>query len=117
MTIDKNEGYDVATIDTPNEFIHTYIGDEFINITIRGRLVDLMYKIDPAVYCKQIKFDVKRTIAINLQMLKDNYGTMKYGLIFYLNLVKEIKLRVLQLNHYDLCVTNKPIEGYQVNLV
>ena len=50
-------------------------------------------------------------------MLNPVYGTMKVDMIFDINMVKSIKLKVFQINPYYLSIFNRTIEADQMNLV
>ena len=106
MTIDAHEGHDVTIVNIPNAFIQTDIGDEFITMHLRGKLMELMVKIAPEIYQKYITLDAKGNMVLYIYLQKAVYGIMKATLLFYLKLIKDLKSIRFKLNPYDPCIAN-----------
>ena len=116
-TIDEHKFHYVATIDTPNEFNQAYIVDKFSTMWLRVMLEDRFSKNDPAIYLKYITIRTKVDSFLWILILKAFYGIIKTDLLFYLRILKGIKLNVFNLNPHGHCVVNKTIYGYQKTLV
>ena len=52
-TIEAHEGHDVAVIDLPNTFLNTDNNEQNLML-LKGKLAELMVKIDPQMYRKHI---------------------------------------------------------------
>jgi hypothetical protein len=59
--IDAAEGWDVATIDTPNAFVQTRLDDDSDKVLIRlcSKLTKLMVKVALEIYSKYVSVDSK----------------------------------------------------------
>ena len=49
-------------------------------------------------------------------MQKALYGMLRISLLFYLKLVKDLKVHGFELNPYDPCIANKMINGQQMTV-
>ena len=51
---DKKENRDSATLDLPNAFIQTTIGDEYVLMKLRGAVEELMVRVAPETHSDYI---------------------------------------------------------------
>ena len=58
MAIDAHEGRDVAVIAIPGGYLHSE-NDETIIMCLRGRLVEMMVRVDPQLYRKYVTTSAK----------------------------------------------------------
>jgi len=117
--IDAKQGRDVMTADVPNAFVQckvNQINGERIVMKIRGALVDILVDLDPKLYADHVVYYGKSKILYVL-MLKGLYGMLIASLLYYRRFVKDIKKIAFVLNPYDLCTTNRIINGLQHTIV
>jgi hypothetical protein len=116
--IDAEEGRDFAVVDIPNTFVHTRVENEkdMAFIKIRGVLVDILVEIAPDVYKLYVSREKKGTKQLLVQCQHFLYGTMVASLLYYRKFVKSLTDIGFIINHYDLCVANKIIEGKQMTI-
>ena len=77
--IEAKEGRDVAIIDIPGVYLHTYIdkwGNEKIIMLFKGKLAELMVMVDPKLYRKYVTYDSKGNTMLYVQMNKALYGLL-----------------------------------------
>ena len=60
----------------------------------------MVAKIAPEIYQNCITIETKANEVLYIWMIKGVFGIMMTTLIFYLNLLKDIKYRTLQINYY-----------------
>jgi hypothetical protein len=114
-TIDSFEEQDVVIFDVPGAFLSADMDEEVI-MTIRGCLVQLMVKAAPNIYRKYITIDVNNQPILYVKLQKVLYGCLRSALLFYENLVGDLKSQGFELNPYDPCVANKIIEVNQFTI-
>jgi hypothetical protein len=114
-TIDAHEGRDVAVVDVPGAFLSADM-DEYVIMTIKGRLAELMVKAAPNIYRKYITLDANNQPILYVKLQKALYGCLRCTLLFYEKLVGDLKSQGSELNPYDLRVANKVIDGHQFTL-
>jgi len=73
--INAHEGRDVMTFDIPGAFVTTKT-DEYVIMTLRGHLCEIMTRIDPKLYCKYITKDKKGNPVLYVQLYKSLYGLL-----------------------------------------
>ena len=52
----------MATVDIPGEFIQADMDGETMHINMEGKMVDILTKLDPKIYCKYIRTDKVRPV-------------------------------------------------------
>ena len=116
--IDAMENRDVATMDIPNAFVQTKIDNqnEKITMKMRGKLAELLMKTEPTLYRKYVTTENGQPV-LYVELLKALYGMLKSALLFYRQLVKDLKEIGFELNPYDPCVANRIIKGKQQTVV
>ena len=89
-TIDAFENRDVTTVDLPGVFLHTEVdpNGDIVHMVLRGKLAELMVKINPSMYQKYVTSDKNRHTLLYVELQKAVYGTLKALLLFYQKLVK-----------------------------
>ena len=113
--IDNKQGRDVMTSDVPNAFVQckvNQINGERIVMKIRRALVHILVDLDTKLYADHVVYYGKNKILYVL-MLKGLYGMLIASLLYYRRFVKDIKKIAFVLNPYDLCTTNRIINGLQ----
>ena len=110
MAIDAYEYREVENFDVPGEYLQTdQPKDKFTLLLTEVKFVDIMCDINPE-YNQQVRFKYVRK-KLYLQILKEIYGMIEYALLWYELYMSVIKETGLQINPYDMCVTNKDING------
>jgi len=110
--IDGYEEHDVCIMDIPGAFLQAE-NDEFILMLLRGKLAEMMAKIDPGLYRKYVTMSAKGQPMLYVKLNKALYGLLRSALLFYNKLVGELEDMGFVLNPYDPCVANRDIEGSQ----
>jgi hypothetical protein len=85
-------------------------------IKIRGILVNILVGIAPDVYKSYVSKYKKGTKQLLVKFQNALYGTMFASLLYYRKFVKSLTDIDFAINPYDPCVTNKKIEGEQMNI-
>ena len=80
---------------------------------LRGKLAEMMVKIDPSLYRKYIFIGKGQQPMLYVKLNKALYGMLRSGLLFYNKLVSELKEIGFVLNPYNPCVANREINGSQ----
>ena len=104
--INAHEGRDVMTFDIPGAFVTTKT-DEYVIMTLRGHLCEIMTRIDPKLYRKYITKDKKCNPVLYVQLYKSLYGLLRSALLFYKKFRKELENYGFIVNPFDPCVFNK----------
>jgi hypothetical protein len=81
-TIDAHEGRDVAVVDVPGAFLLADM-DEYVLMTIKGRLAELMVKAAPNIYRKYITLDANNQPILYVKLQNALYGCLRSALLFY----------------------------------
>jgi len=110
--IDGYEGRDVCTMDIPGAFLQAD-NDEFVLMLLRGKLAEMMVKIDPSLYRKYVFMGKGQQPMLYVKLNKALYGLLRSALLFYKKLVSELEDMGFVLNPYDPCVANREINGSQ----
>jgi hypothetical protein len=87
--IDAKEHWKVVTIDIPGAFLHAN-NEDYVIIKMVGTLAELMVKTNPKLYRKYVVIEKGRSV-LYLWLQKALYGMMKSALLFYRNLVAELR--------------------------
>ena len=104
--INAHEGRDVMTFDIPGAFITTKT-DEYVIMTLRGQLCEIMTRIDPKLYRKYITKDKRGNPVLYVQLYKSLYGLLRSALLFYKKFRRELEDYGFVVNPFDPCVFNK----------
>ena len=80
--VDAKEGREVAILDIANAFLHAE-NDERILMLLRGKLAEMMVKIDPSLYRKYVTFSQKGVPMLYVRLSKALYGMLRAALLFY----------------------------------
>ncbi len=89
--IDAHEGQGMATLDILGSFLDIKNDDINIVINLRGLLTELMVKIALQVLKKYLTTTAKKALIHHVRMNKALYGMLKSAVLFYKNLVKDLK--------------------------
>ena len=100
--VDAREGREVAMLTIANAFLHAE-NDKKILMLLRGKLAEMMVKIDPSLYRKYVTFSQKG-------------GMLRAALLFYKRLRSDLKDMGFEVNPYDPCVANKMVNGKQMTV-
>ncbi len=106
--IEAQEGRDVMTLDIPNAFVQTDVPEDLpekIIMKIRGVLVDMLVKIDPATYKDSVVYEGNQKV-MYVKALKAIYGMLQSSLLFYRKLRADLEQEGFKMNPYDPCVAN-----------
>ena len=88
--IDAVEGREVCIADIPNAFVQTDMDGDTVFMKLTGAAADLLVKTAPELYRKYIILEKgKRVLYVEAQ--KAIYGTLRAALLFYKQLVKDLK--------------------------
>ena len=112
--IDANEEQDVDIVNVPGAFMKAN-QDKVINITLRGKLAELMVKTTPEFYRRYVVTE-KVKMVLYVQLLKSLYGCLHIALLFYKKLLADLESRGFELKPYDPCVVNNTINVKQLTI-
>ena len=113
--IDAHEERDVAIVDIPGAFLQAD-NDEFVLMLLRGKLAEMMVRMNPKIYRKYVMTGNKGQPMLYVKLNKALYGLLKSALLFYKKLVSELTEMGFELNPYDPCVANKIVNGTQMTV-
>ena len=117
--IETKEGRDVAIIDIPGAYIHTYVdkhGKEKMIMLFKGKLAKLMVMVDSKLDRKSVTTDSKGNTMLYVQMNKALYGLLQSMLLFYKKVKKDLKTYGFKINPFGPCVVNAMISGCQMTM-
>ena len=117
--LESKEGRDVAIIDIPGSYLHTYVdkhGEQIIIIFLKGKLVELMVMVYKNMYRKHVTYEKKGNAMLYVEMNKALCGLLQNALIFYKKPRKKLEAYSFVINIYDLCVANDMIESHQMTV-
>ena len=117
--IDAMEHQEVATVGIPGAFMQSDM--EGLNckttyIKLEGKTVDIINKIDPSRYKKNITTENGKQVTY-VKLEKSLYGTVQASLLFWQNLTKTLIDWGFEVNPYDWCVANKTVNSKQLTIV
>ena len=112
--IDAKQQRDVMTIDMSNAFVQTDIPKDkkSIIMKIRGRIIDLLLKIDHDKY-KPFVCESEKSKILYVRMKKALYGMLVSSILYYKKFRKDIERIGYEVNPCDICVANKMIRNKQ----
>jgi hypothetical protein len=108
--VDAREGRSVAILDIANAFLHAD-NDEKILMLLRGKLAEIMVKIDPLLYRKYVTFSSKGVPILYVRLSKALYGMLRAALLFYKRLRSDLGDVGFEVNLYDPYVANNMVNG------
>ena len=116
-SIEAKQQRDVITLDTPNAFVQTDMpqGGHKVVMKIRGLLVDILISLCPGVYEDYVVHEQGQKV-IYVMMLKALYGMLVSSILFYKKFRKDIESIGFVVNPFDICVTNRKVNGSQQTL-
>ena len=80
---------------------------------LRGKLAEMMVKIDPSLYRKYVTFSPKGVPMLYVRLSKALYRMLRVALVFYRRLKSNLEDMGFEVNPYDPCVANKMVNGIQ----
>ena len=83
---------------------------------LRGKLAEMMVRIDPALYRQYITYSAKGIPMLYGRLNKALYGMLQAALLFYKRLRRWLEDSGFKVNSYDPCVANKMIDGSQITI-
>ena len=113
--IEAHEERDTTTCDIPGAFLHAD-NDETVLMLLRGKLAELLVKVDPKLYRKYVITLRKGILMLYVKLSKALYGMLRSALLFYKKLASELIKMGFEINPYNPCVANKMINGCQMTV-
>ena len=110
--IEANENRAMSTIDVGNAFIQAD-NDERILMLVRGKVAELMVRVNPTLYRPYITYSKKGVPMLYVRLPKALYGMLRAALLFYKRLRKDLEFMGFEINPYDPCVANMMVNGAQ----
>ena len=101
--IDAHDHRAVEMLDIDNAFIHTE-NDKYVLIMIRGKLAELLVKVDPKLYRKYVIKSKQRVTMLYVKLIKDLYGMLHSTILSYKNIRRNEEEIGFETNPYDPCV-------------
>ena len=116
---DTIEDRDVATVDIPSAFLQTEMPDDEppVHIRLTGQMVDLLCKIDPALYTSHVITNKRGVKILYAKANKAIYGTLNAAVLFWKKLSSKFKEWGFIANPYDNFTVNKMIDGHQATII
>ena len=118
--IDAKENRKVITVDAPNAFIHTAVGNDKdgdrITMKMRGPIVNMLVSLDHNL-CndKVVTEDGQKALCVHVK--KAIYGMTQSSLLFYQKPQKDLDSDSFKIKPHDPCVANKMVNGKQLTVV
>ena len=112
--IDALEGQDVAIIDAPGVFMQADM-DELVHVRFTGKMVDLLLEVDHDMYAPYVTHEGRERV-MYMELLKALYGTVWAAQLFWEKLTAKLLEWDFMPNPYDLCITNKIVQGKQLTV-
>ena len=78
--VDTRKGRAVAVLDVPNEFLHPHNDERFLMI-LRGKLAEMMVRIDPSMYRDYITYSKSEVHILFVCLSKALYGIKRGALL------------------------------------
>ena len=108
--VDAKEIRNVAVQDIVNAFLQAD-NDETMNMVLRGKLAEMMVRIDSALYRECVTYSANRVPMLYGRLSKALCGILRAVLLFYKRLRSTLEDTGFEVNLYDPCVANMVVEG------
>ena len=120
VAIGAAEGRCVISMDIPNAFVQTEVGNDKdgnrIILILRDEIALILVDLDPDVYRDALEFHNGRPV-LYLHVRRAIYGMLQSALLFYEKFLADLKEYGFVPNPYDPCVANKIVDGEQMTIV
>ena len=113
--INTMEHRKVATVDIPGAFMQADMEGETVHMKLEGKMADLLTTLDPNIYRKYMT--KKREDGPLRGAQKSLYGTIQAALLFWRNLTSILQEWGFEVNPYDWCIANKPVDGGEMTVI
>ena len=90
--------------------------DERILMLLRGKLAEMMVRIDPVLYRQYVTYSKNGIPMLCVRLTKALYGMLRAALLFYKKLRGDLELTGFEVNPYDPCVANMQVDGSQLTV-
>ena len=80
--IDAREKRRIRIFDIANAFVKGD-NDEFVLMVLRGRMAELMVRVNPELYREYVQYSNKGVPMLYVQLSKALYGMLRAALLFY----------------------------------
>ena len=101
--IEAQEERDVATVDTPNAFLHSELSEEDqVTMRLHGEVAETLVKLAPEIYRSHIVTERGKK-ALHVRLKKALYGLLKSALLFYEKLSKDSIDEGFAIDPHDRC--------------
>ena len=112
LIIDAHKGRKVSTFYIPGSYLHAEMPkDERLLMKLRGYFFYIMCQVNPK-YKQHMRYENGKNV-LYLLVFRAIYGCI-YSALFWYNMFSTMLKGVgFEINPYDICVTNKTIEGMQ----
>ena len=105
----------MAVLDIAYAFLQAD-NDETVNMLLRGKLAEMMVRIDPALYREYVTYSANGVPMLYVRLSKALYGMLRAALLFYKRLRSTLEEMGFEINPYDPCVANMVVEGGQITV-
>ena len=95
---------------------YTQKNDGHIIMLLRGKMVELLVKLQPELYRKYVITSKNGEPMLYVKLLKALYGLLKSALLFYKKLRGDLENMGFEVNPQDPCVANKEVNGSQMTV-
>ena len=113
--VDAREGQAVVVLDVSNAFLHVQKDERFLML-IRGKLVEMMVRIDTSMYREYVTYSKNWATMLCVRLSKSLYGMLRDAILFYKRLRRDLEDRGFVVNPYDPCVANNMVDGAQMTV-
>ena len=98
--IDAKEGRYVVVTDIPGAFLHADM-DEDMHMILEGKIAELIIKLEPSLYRKDIWYTQKGRLMLYVLLKKALYGTLQAALLFWKLLLDTLQEWGFKIDAYD----------------
>ena len=108
--IDAKEERKMAVLDIMNVFLQAD-NDKIINMLLRGKLAEMMVRIDPSLYRGYVTYSANGVAMLYARLSKAVYGILRATLLFYKRCQSQLKSTGFEMKPYDPYVANMMVDG------